>query len=47
LDGHWASANWFFIKHFDVRFDYVHSSLVQGPMRIPVDSVLAQIHLFL
>ncbi len=43
----WASIDWFFVKHFDVRFDYVHSSLVQGPTRIPVDSVLAQLHVFL
>jgi len=43
----WASVDWFFIKHFDGRFDYVHSSLVQGPMRIPVDSFLLQIHVFL
>jgi hypothetical protein len=43
----WAGVNWFFVKHFDGRFDYVHSSLVQGPMRIPVDSLLLQIHVFL
>jgi hypothetical protein len=43
----WGSVAWFFIKHFDARFDYVHSSLVQGPTRIPVDSLLLQLHAFL
>jgi hypothetical protein len=45
--GGWGSIDWFFIKHFDARFDYVHWSLVQGPTRVPVDSFLLQIHVFL
>ena len=43
----WGSIDWFFTKHFDGRFDYVHTSLVLGAMRVPVDSVLFQIHMFL
>jgi hypothetical protein len=43
----WATVNWFFFTHLDARFDYVHTSIVQGPMRIPMDLLLAQIHVFL
>ena len=43
----WGGLDWFFLTHVDARFDYVHSSLVLGGMRIPVDSYLVQLHLFL
>jgi len=43
----WAGVDWFFFTHVDARFDYVHTSLVQGPMRFPVDSLLVQLHVFL
>ncbi len=45
----WGSVAWFFYSHVDVRFDYVHQSLSTPPPegRIPIETYLVQLHLFL
>jgi hypothetical protein len=43
----WAGVDWFFATHVDARFDYVHSITYLGPSRVPVDSYLVQLHVFL
>jgi hypothetical protein len=43
----WGGVDWFCLSHLDVRFDYVHQSLMQGGMRTPFDLYMVQLHLFL
>jgi hypothetical protein len=45
----WGSVAWFFFSHLDIRFDYVHQSLSTPPPegRIPIETYLVQLHLFL
>jgi hypothetical protein len=43
----WGGLDWFFFTYVDARFDYVHSVTYLGPTRVPIDSYLVQLHVFL
>jgi hypothetical protein len=43
----WGGIDWFFLTHVDARFDYVHSVAYLGATRVPIDSFLVQLHIFL
>lgn len=45
--GAWAGVAWFFWSRFDLRADYMHRSLSYGQVRLPVDALMLQLHLFL
>ncbi|HXI57423.1 MAG TPA: hypothetical protein VNO55_15255, partial [Polyangia bacterium] len=45
--GIWGGVGWFFLSHADLRVDYMHRAQSYGTVRVPVDAVMAQIHLFL
>jgi hypothetical protein len=45
--GGWGGVAWFPYPHIDVRVDYMHRSQVFGTMRIPVDALMAQGHIYL
>jgi hypothetical protein len=45
--GAWAGVGWFLFSRVDVRADYMHRALSYGHVRVPVDAVMFQLHLFL
>ncbi|MGZ3421032.1 MAG: hypothetical protein ACXVEE_24370 [Polyangiales bacterium] len=45
--GGWGGIAWFPYPHVDIRADYMHRSQVFGTMRIPVDALMFQGHLYL
>lgn len=45
--GAWGGIAWFPYPHIDVRADYMHRSLVFGNMRVPVDALMLQGHVYL
>jgi hypothetical protein len=45
--GAWASIDWFFLPHCDVRFDYVWRAMSFGGMTVDGTIYLAQLHIYL
>jgi len=45
--GLWGGIGWFLYSHADLRVDYMHRAEAYGAVRVPVDAVMAQVHLFL
>jgi hypothetical protein len=45
--GAWASVQWFFLPHADIRFDFTYRSMAEGNQLIPVQSYLLQTHIYL
>jgi len=45
--GAWGSLCWFFWPRFDIRADYMHRSLSYGQVRLPIDALMLQLHMFL
>jgi hypothetical protein len=45
--GAWGGVAWFPYPHIDVRADYMHRSMTFGNMRIPVDALMFQGHIYL
>jgi hypothetical protein len=45
--GVWGGIGWFFLSRMDVRFDYMHRASAYGAVRVPIDALMGQLHLFL
>jgi len=45
--GGWASINWFFMPHVDLRSDLIKQSLALGSTNLDATSILIQLHAFL
>jgi hypothetical protein len=45
--GGWASVDWFFAPHADLRLDAIWQNLPSGSSRMTIQSLVAQLHLFL
>ena len=45
--GGWATINWFFLPHVDLRSDLIKQSLALGSANLDSTSILVQFHAFL
>ena len=43
----WGGIGWFFWSRIDVRFDYMHRAAAYGAVRVPIDALMGQLHVFL
>jgi len=43
----WGFINWFFAPHADVRLDAIYELDAEGPQRLGITTLLAQLHVFL